>query len=152
MRRKSWSLAACLIGLLFTQLALAEANPLWAASMWNGPKVTIINNSGYPDDQVYLVFLARPYSETFEHNIHRLKWGDSTFPLIDLNDDTVTFGDYRYANYSTTLDKLSNDPIPATISFTCPRRWTQLFLIKLRFRLWTTLAILPDAHVFSGVF
>ena len=30
MRRKSWSLAACLIGLLFTQLALAGANPLWA--------------------------------------------------------------------------------------------------------------------------
>ena len=88
MRRKSWSLAACLIGLLFTQLALAGANPLWAQYV-NGPKLTIINNSGYPANQVYLVFLARPYSESFDYNIHRIKWTDSTFPIIDPDDNSV---------------------------------------------------------------
>ena len=87
---------------------MAGADPLWAAYV-NGPKVTIINNSGYPANQVYLVFLARPYSETNDYDIHRIKWTDSTFPIIDPSDDTVTFGDLAYADYSTTLDRLSQD-------------------------------------------
>ena len=84
--------------------------------------MTIINNSGYPANQVYLVFLARPYSETFDYNIHRIKWTDSTFPIIDPNDNSVTFGDYKYANYSTTLSQLSQDPITGHHFFYLPKK------------------------------
>jgi hypothetical protein len=121
VRGKSWLLAAGLIGLLCTQLALAGGNHLWAAYV-NGPKVTIINNSGYPADQVYLVFLARPYSESFDYNKHRIKWTDSTFPLINVNDNTETFGDYSYANYSTTLSQLSHDSITGHHFFYLPKK------------------------------
>jgi len=121
VRRKSWQLAAVLGGLLLTHLALAGAQPLWAEYV-PGPKLSIVNNSGRPASQIYLVFLARPYSETLSYNTHRIKWEDATFPIIDPADDTVTFGDYSYANYSTTLDKLSRDPVTGNHYFFLPKK------------------------------
>ena len=113
MRRKSWSIAACLIGLLFTQLALAGANPLWAQYV-PGPKLTIINKSGYPANQIYLVFLAIPYAD--DPNYHRILWPHdeflAAFPPIGPDDNTVTVpgaNNNPYADYSTTLDRLSKD-------------------------------------------
>lgn len=129
MRRKSWLAAAGLIGLLFTQLALSEGSPLWAQYV-PGPKLTIINNSGYPDNEVYLVFLARPYSETDPHNTHRLCWQHdeflATFPILDPNfDNTVTVpgaNSNPYADYSTTLDKLQRDAVTGHRYFYLPQK------------------------------
>ena len=47
-----------LTALVLLGAILAGASPAWAQYV-NGPKLTIINNSGYPASQVYLVFLAR---------------------------------------------------------------------------------------------
>lgn len=105
MRRKSWSLAACLIGLLCTQLVLAGASPLWAAYV-NGPKMTIINKSGYPASQICLVFLTLAHSDD---KYHHLVWSQSTFPVITAADNTKEINGNLYADYSVTLDKLSKD-------------------------------------------
>lgn len=122
MRLRNFSLVLTILGgLLLAQLTLAGANPLWAQYV-TGPKLTIINNSGHPASQIHLVFLARPFSETLGYNTHRIKWGDKTFPIINPADDTVTFGDYNYANYSTTLDKLSRDPATGNYYFFLPKK------------------------------
>ena len=109
MRRKSWSLAACLIGLLFTQLALAGASPLWAQYV-PGPKLTIINKSGYPASQINLVFLSLARSD---NKYHHILWPHEeflpTFPVIDPVDNTKEINGIFYADYSVTLDKLSKD-------------------------------------------
>lgn len=105
MRRKSWLLAACLIGLLFTQLSLAGANPLWAQYV-NGPKLTIINKSGYPANQTYLVFLTIARSDD---KYHHILWSQDTFPVIAAANNTKDINGILYADYSVTLDKLSKD-------------------------------------------
>ncbi len=113
--RKFALLLTPLAGLLLGSLLLAGAHPLWAQYV-QGPKLTIINHSGYPDNQVYLVFWAIPYSETdLNNNFHRLDWGTSprTFPLMDYTQDNKTTvkdaNNNPYADYSITLDKLDQD-------------------------------------------
>jgi len=105
MPGKSWSVAACLIGLLFAQLTVAGANPLWAAYV-NGPKLTIINKSGYSGNQIYLVFLTIARSDD---KCHHILWSQGTFPVIDAADNSKDINGIMYADYSVTLDKLSKD-------------------------------------------
>jgi hypothetical protein len=127
--KKSWLFMVFLTGLLLGQLALASGSPLWAQYV-PGPKLTIINNSGYPDNQVYLVFIARPYSEANSHNTHHLVWQRDefmpAFPIMDQNyDNTVTIpgaNSNPYADYSTTLDKLQRDPTTGRHFFYLPSK------------------------------
>ena len=129
MRRKSSLVAAGLIGLLFGQLALAGAASC-RPDIFPGPKLTIINNSGYPDHEVYLVFIGRPYSETDPHHTHHLVWQHDeflpTFPVMDpVYDNTVTVpgaNSNPYADYSTTLDRLPRDPVTGHSFFHLPQK------------------------------
>ncbi len=80
-------------------LLLAGAQPLWAQYV-NGPKLTLTNHSGYPDNQIYLVFWGIPWSETdLGNNFHRLDWKNNAI------------GGTYYADYSTTMDKLNQDAL-----------------------------------------
>jgi hypothetical protein len=111
MRRKSWLIAAGLIGLLFGQLALAGGSPIWAEYV-QGPKFTITNKSGFPDNQVNVILVGIPNSAKKPHgddDFHRINWNTKEFPVISTADNTVPIGATSYADYSTTLDKLSQD-------------------------------------------
>ncbi len=56
MRRINfWLTMAILAGFAAGRLMLAGASPLWRRIV-HGPKQTIINHSGYPENQIYLVF------------------------------------------------------------------------------------------------
>jgi hypothetical protein len=82
-------------------------------------KLNIINNSGYPDSQVYLVFYAQAYSDG-GGTVRRLDWQTGNFTIISANDNSLydvngtPFSQYganpdSYANYSTTLSALPRD-------------------------------------------
>jgi hypothetical protein len=122
MRRINfWLTMAILAGLLFSAPALATVTSI---------KQTIINNSGYPDNQVYLVFTAKINAElgtVASGNCHRFDWQTSTFPTINSADNTVDFSGETptpnpttYADYSTTLDKLGRDPTSGYRFFNLP--------------------------------
>jgi hypothetical protein len=110
--RKASLVAAVLAGLLLGQLALAGGTPLWAQYV-PGPKFTIVNKSGFPDKQIHVLLIGIPNSEKVAKNFHHILWAHdgflATFPIIDPGDNTVDIGGKKYADYSTTLDKLSKD-------------------------------------------
>ena len=108
MRRFKFATLMAILAVLLT-----GANPLWA-QYGTGPKLTIINHSGYAANQVYLAFLAIPYGD--DPNFHHIIWQHDEFlpifPRIDPIDNTETVegaNNNPYANYSTTLDRLSID-------------------------------------------
>jgi hypothetical protein len=115
-----WLTMAILAGVLFAAPALATTTI----------KQTIINNSGYPDNQVYLVFTAKINAElgtAAAGNCHRFDWQTGTFPTISTADNTVDFSGETptpnpktYANYSTTLDQLARDPSSGHRFFNLP--------------------------------
>ncbi|MCX5888019.1 MAG: beta-1,3-glucanase family protein [Deltaproteobacteria bacterium] len=85
-------------------------------------KLNIINHSGYPDNQVYLVFYGQAHSDTGPNagNVRRLDWQTGNFTTISTNDNSpndingTAFSQYgaipdTYANYSTTLSALPRD-------------------------------------------
>ncbi|MCX5891081.1 MAG: beta-1,3-glucanase family protein [Deltaproteobacteria bacterium] len=121
MRRINfWLTLAILGGLVLAAPALATTTI----------KQTIINNSGYPDNQVYLVFYGKLNSEIGTPAVgtfHRLDWPTGNFPAMSASDNTTDFSTHvpvpdptTYANYSTTLDKLARDPISGNRFFNLP--------------------------------
>ena len=121
MRRLNfWLTMAILAGLLLAAPALAATTI----------KQTIINNSGYPDNQVYLVFYGKLNSEigtTAVGTFHRLDWPTGNFPAMKATDNTTDFSKHvpvpdpiLYADYSIALDKLARDPISGQRFFNLP--------------------------------
>jgi hypothetical protein len=116
-----WLTMAILPGLLFAAPALAAVTSI---------KQTIINNSGYPDNQVYLVFYGKLNSELGTPAVgtfHRLDWQTKNFPAMRFDDNTTDFSTHvpvpdpkTYADYSTTLDQLAQDPISGHRFFNLP--------------------------------
>jgi hypothetical protein len=102
--------------LLLLGALLAGAAPAWAQYV-PGPKLTIVNNSGYPASQVYLVFLARTHYNldggAATGRYHHIIWHHDEFlplfPPIAAVDNTKDINGILYAEYWTTLDKLSRD-------------------------------------------
>ncbi|MBU4356751.1 MAG: hypothetical protein KJ822_15645 [Proteobacteria bacterium] len=101
MRRVQISLLlAILAGLLINHPALAN-------------KLTLVNNSGYADKEIYLIVWGKSYTGdlTIPHHLNLLKGDD--FPACDPSDNTVTV--YKddgthysdgYCNYWFTLDQI----------------------------------------------
>ena len=114
--KKFWLPLAILAVGLAAHLALAGAAPAWAQYV-NGPKLTIVNKSGYLASQIYLVFLARTRfnldGSTDTGKYHRIIWPHEeflpAFPAIDPGDNTKEINGILYAEYWVTLDKLSKD-------------------------------------------
>jgi hypothetical protein len=91
--------------------------PVFAAP--SAIRLIIHNNSGYPDNQVYLVFYAQAYSDG-GGTVRRLDWQTGNFTIISASDNSpydingTPFSQYgavpnTYANYSTTLSTLPRD-------------------------------------------
>jgi hypothetical protein len=100
MRRSKFCLlAAILAGLLLSNPVLATTNM----------QLTIINNSGYPDSQVYLAWLGNPGNDA-ANSYHITNWQNIAIAINSTGDNTVHFpGELLdgYANYSTSLDQLN---------------------------------------------
>jgi hypothetical protein len=87
-----------LAGLLVSHPALATTNM----------QLTIVNNSGYPDSQVYLVWIGKPGNDAAK-SYHITNWQNIAIAVNSTDHNTVHFAnepDNGYADYSTTLDKL----------------------------------------------
>ena len=74
-------------------------------------QLTIVNNSGYPDSQVYIAYLLQPgYDKVNWYHIS--DWHSIAIQEFSTADNTVEVpkgsGNY-YAVYSTTLDKLNKN-------------------------------------------
>ncbi len=99
-------LLAILAGLLLAAPALAT-DPVTAI------KLTIINNSGYPDDQVYVLVWGQNWTDTQPLPRHLILATGYDFPICTTADNTVqvqrddgTFYDDLYCNYWYTLAEL----------------------------------------------
>ncbi|MBM4285183.1 MAG: hypothetical protein FJ128_08030 [Deltaproteobacteria bacterium] len=94
-----------LLGLLSASLTV---NLLWAHQglaneALSPPKITIINHSGYPDTNIYLIVTGRVGA-----NYHHLDWATGEFPECSADDNTVPVAGQSdlYADYFTTLSSI----------------------------------------------
>ena len=120
MRRVNfWLFLTMLAGLLISLPGLAEAQT---------KKVTIINDSGYADKQIYIIVDGIFPSDGL---YHRLDWQTNTYLAVNTADNTVPVPGQTdlYCNYYTTLDQIKQ--ADGTYSFTFPpmnggRLWISL--------------------------
>ena len=102
MRRINlWFWLAILGGLLLCK-------PVWAVS---NMQVTVVNHSGYPDNQVYISFKLQPGNDKTNW-YHISNWQNIAIKIFSDEDNTNEVppksGKF-YANYSTTLDQLNKN-------------------------------------------
>jgi N-acetylneuraminic acid mutarotase len=88
---------------------LLICNPAWTAL--TNMQLTIVNNSGYPDSQVYIAYLLQP---GYDHVnwYHISNWQTIAIQEFSTADNTVEVpkgSGNKYAVYSTTLDKLNKN-------------------------------------------
>jgi len=110
MRRVNfWLFITMLAGLLISPPALAAVIT---------KKVTIINNSGYADKQIYVIVDGLFPGDGL---YHRLDWQSNTYPAVSTADNTVSVPGQTdlYCNYYTTLDTIKQ--ADGTYSFTFPQ-------------------------------
>ena len=114
MRRINfWLTLAILGGLLLAAPALAAVDTI---------KLKIVNNSRYPDKQIYLIAWGKSWAETTHHDIpYRLDLKTGALILCQLSDNTYSLPGYtdKYCQYWVTLDQIKQDD--GSYSFTFPQ-------------------------------
>jgi hypothetical protein len=94
---KFWLLMAILTGLLTTTAAWADTK-----------KLIIKNNSGYPDNQIYLVVWGYPFPHNKLDPPHYLKLDTGDYPTCKTGDNTYSIPPYpeKYCEYWYTLAQI----------------------------------------------
>ncbi len=112
--KKYWLVAFFLGSMLVVPPVWFPATPAWAQT--SDPVCTIVNNSGYPDNQVYISFIGK-VSGVY----HRLVWNTGAFVQCLETDNTLTVEGQadKYCEYYTTLDKIKKPD--GKYTFTVPK-------------------------------